>query len=176
MDDPNMEKVVVELSELLRSRFFGKYRGLVKRVDDPNNQGRITAIVPEVFGDKESPWAFPSSPLAGPNYGFFMLPKEHDGVWIEFEAGDPSRPIWGGFWWASDEMPSDAAENVRIIVTPGGHKLVLDDDGQQIQIVHSGGAQVTMTNDDITLTISGSTIVLSSDSVNINNGALVVQK
>ena len=175
MTDSNMEKLVVELTEVIYSRYFGKYRGLVKQVDDENNQGRITATVPEVFGDKESPWAFPSALLAGPNYGLFMLPKEGDGVWIEFEAGDLARPIWSGFWWAKNEMPKDAKENVRILVTPGGHKIILDDDGNEIKLVHSGGAEITMTDDGITLKKNSKKIVLSDQSVNINDGALEVK-
>lgn len=174
MEDFNTEKLVVELAEILRSRFFGKYRGLVKSVADPDNQGRITATVPEVYGDKESPWAFPSAPLAGNNYGFYMLPKQNDGVWIEFEAGDPARPIWSGFWWAKNELPSDAAEDVRILVTPAGHKIILDDNGNEIKLVHSGGAQIAMTANDITMQKGSNKIVLSDSSVNINDGALEV--
>jgi hypothetical protein len=176
MDDANIEKIVVELAEYTRSRFFGKYRGLVKHVNDPNNQGCITAIVPDIYGDKESPWAFPNTLHAGPNYGLYMLPKEGDGVWIEFEAGDLARPIWSGFWWARNEVPNDAGENIRILVTPAGHKIILDDDGDEIKIIHSKGAEIGMTNDNITLKISNSSIVLSNDSVNINNGAIVVKK
>jgi hypothetical protein len=174
MEDFNTENLVVELAEIMRSHFFGKYRGLVKRVDDPDKQGRITATVPEVFGDLESPWAFPSAPLAGKNYGFFMLPKEGDGVWIEFEAGDPARPIWSGFWWAKDEVSSDAGEDVRIIVTPAGHKIILDDNGNEIKLVHSGGAQIVMGADNITMQKGSSKLVVSDRSVNINDGALEV--
>ena len=36
------------------------------------------------------------------------MPEVQVGVWIEFEAGDASRPIWTGCWWASGEMPDPA--------------------------------------------------------------------
>ena len=96
----DMEQKIVELAEFQRGRYFGKYRGLVQDVDDPENMGRIVAQVPEVYGEEYSPWALPSVPFAGQNHGFVVLPEVGDGVWVEFEAGDPSRPIWTGCWWA----------------------------------------------------------------------------
>ena len=175
MMDKNMEKAIIELTEYSSSRFFGKYRGLVTDVNDPNNQGCIKAIVPEIYGKKESPWAFPSAIHAGPNYGLYILPKVKDGVWIEFEAGDKSRPIYSGFWWAHDELPKDAGENKRILVTPKGHKIILDDDGNEIFITHSDGAQINITKEALKLKIGNSSIVLSNDSVNINDGALEIK-
>lgn len=170
----NMERQIVDVAEFVRSRFFGKYRGLVQDVDDPDNLGRITAQVPEVYGDIDSPWAVPAVPFAGKDHGLILLPEVGDGVWIEFEAGDPSRPIWTGGWWASGEMPSDGGPLKRALVTTKGHKIILDDDGGTLQLVHSGGAELTMTDSDITLKIGSSQIVLSASGVDINNGALKV--
>ncbi|MEG4643955.1 phage baseplate assembly protein V, partial [Paracoccus sp. APAP_BH8] len=33
----------------------------------------------------------------------FALPEVGDTVWIEFEAGDPMRPIWAGTFWGAPE-------------------------------------------------------------------------
>jgi len=170
----NMERQIVDVAEFVRSRFFGKYRGLVTDVDDPDTLGRIKAQVPEVYGDTDSPWAVPAVPFAGNDHGLILLPEENDGVWIEFEAGDPSRPIWTGGWWGSGEMPSDGTPLKRALVTTKGHKLILDDDAGALRLVHSGGAELTMTDSDITLKIGSSQIVLSASGVDINNGALKV--
>jgi len=175
MENLHMEKTLVQLSEFLSSRFFGKFRGIVKNTNDPDNQGRITATVPDIYGDRESPWAFPSSILAGSNYGLYFPPKEGDGVWIELEAGDLSRPIYSGFWWSKEEMPKEAGEDTRIIITPKGHKIILDDEGVEIDIIHADGAQINITSNAITLKKGSSSIVLSSDSVSINNGALEIK-
>ena len=169
-----MERQIVDVAELVRSRFFGKYRGLVKDVDDPDKLGRITAQVPEVYGDTDSPWAVPAVPFAGKDHGLILLPEVGDGVWIEFEAGDPSRPIWTGGWWGSDEMPGDGGPLKRALVTTKGSKIILDDDGGSLRLIHSGGAELTMTDSDITLKIGSSQIVLSASGVDINNGALKV--
>jgi uncharacterized protein involved in type VI secretion and phage assembly len=175
MSEQDQERLILELTDFVRSRYFGKYRGVVVDVDDSENMGRIKARVPEVYGpDEESPWASPCVPFAGPNHGLVLIPEVDDGVWIEFEAGDRSRPIWTGCWWGSSDMPSDAGTDSRVLVTSGGHKLVMDDEAGKLQLVHSGGAELTMTNNDITIKIGSKQIVLASASVNINNGAMEV--
>ena len=52
-------------------------------------------------------WALPCVPYAGTTSGFFAIPPVGAGIWIEFEAGDVSRPIWSGAWWGSGELPVD---------------------------------------------------------------------
>jgi uncharacterized protein involved in type VI secretion and phage assembly len=169
------EKLLVELTEFQGCHYFGKYRGIVRDVNDPENLGRIMARVPEVYGkDVDSPWALPAVPFAGSNHGLVVLPEVDDGVWIEFEAGDPSRPIWTGCWWGRDELPASGGPETRVLVTSGGHKVVLDDKDSKLQLLHSGGAEITMTDNDITFKISSTQIVLSSSGVNINNGAFKV--
>lgn len=170
-----LEKLAVELEEFRRNRYFGKYRGLVQEVGEGEKLGQLTATVPEVYGEMTSPWALPSVPFAGKEHGFVLLPEVNDGVWIEFEAGDPSRPIWTGCWWGEGEMPVSAGSQARVLVTPGGHQLVLDDGEQKLRLCHSGGANLTMTKDVITLKIGQTQIVLSSSGVNINNGAFEVR-
>lgn len=172
--DADMERTIVEMAEYQRCHYFGKYRGIVQDADDEDNLGRIVAKVPEVYGEEDSPWAWPAVPFAGQNHGFVVLPEEGDGVWIEFEAGDPSRPIWTGCWWASGEMPEPGGVETRALITSGGHKVVLDDRNHKLQLLHSGGAEITMTDNDITLKVGSKQIVLSGDGVNINGGAFKV--
>jgi uncharacterized protein involved in type VI secretion and phage assembly len=175
MADTETEKLIVELAELARSRFFGKYRGIVSDVGDPEGMGRIVASVPEVYGTEDSPWALPVVPFAGPSHGLVLLPEVGDGVWIEFEAGDVSRPLWTGCWWGKGDLPAPGGENVRVLATSGGHQIILDDDNHKLQLLHSGGAEITMTDNDITIKIGSARIVLSSGGVSINDGALEVK-
>jgi uncharacterized protein involved in type VI secretion and phage assembly len=176
MVNADIETLLVELAEFKRDRYFGKYRGIVEEVGEDENLGKITAKVPAVYGEENSPWAYPCVPFAGKNHGFVVLPEKGDGVWIEFEAGNPSRPIWTGCWWADGEIPKPSGKDTRVFATSGGHKVILDDADKKLQILHSGGAEITMTNDDITLKIGSTQIVLSSSGVNINNGAFEVKK
>lgn len=75
--------------------FYGLYRGIVLSNVDPEALGRITATVPQVFGDNETPsnWAWPCVPP-----GSSTLPSPNTGVWIAFEGGDVDHPIWLGVW------------------------------------------------------------------------------
>jgi uncharacterized protein involved in type VI secretion and phage assembly len=175
VDNPVIEKQLVELTEQIRSKYYGKYRGIVQDPDDPDSLGRVTARVPEVYGEEDSPWALPAVPFAGSSHGLILLPEKGDGVWFEFEAGDPSRPIWTGAWWASGELPSDGGVKKRALVTSSGHKLIFDEDGSLIQLKHSSGGEITMTDTDITIKIGSSQIVLSASGVDINNGAFTVR-
>lgn len=90
-----------------RHRVFGKYRGTVMNNVDPLSTGRIMAFVPEVLGPIPTGWATPCSPVAGIKAGFFSVPMIGSGVWIEFEAGDISRPIWVGGYWGAVEAPNE---------------------------------------------------------------------
>ncbi len=96
-----IEDLVQELIERLDHRYYGKYRGYVHDVNDPQNTGRIRAMVPRLLNDTPTGWALPCAPFAGPDQGFFAIPDVGAGVWIEFEGGDLSRPIWSGGWWGS---------------------------------------------------------------------------
>ena len=176
MSDSDTERLVAEAAEYMRTRYFGKYRGLVHDIDDDDSMGRIIAQVPEVYGEEGlSPWALPCVPFAGRNHGLVLLPEVGDGVWIEFEAGDISRPIWTGCWWGSDELPQPGGTQSRVLATSGGHKVILDDEENEFKLLHAEGAEMTMTRNDITIKIGTTQIVLSSSGVNINNGAFEVR-
>jgi hypothetical protein len=174
MPDRTLE-LPVALAEYLDSHWFGKYRGIVDTVGTGADLGLITAIVPEVLGEQVSQWARPSVPFAGAQHGFVALPEAGDGVWIEFEAGDVSKPIWSGCWWADDEIPPPASETIRVFATSTGHMLVLDEDADEVRLEHGSGPSIVMTADDITLAVGGKKVVISKSSVSVNDGALEVK-
>ena len=74
-----------------------------------------------------------------------MLPEVGSGVWIEFEAGQLDNPIWSGAWWASGQRPDPQGAGVRVIVSEKGHKVILDDDADEVKLVHGGGPEIKMT-------------------------------
>lgn len=140
----SQERLLVELAEFQRSRYFGKYRGIVRDSNDPENLGRIVAQVPEVYGEEDSPWALPALPYSGGGTGVYTVPSPGAGVWIEFEAGDISRPIWSGCWWGSDELPKDnrgtpATPPIKIIRSEKGLMVTLDDDAETITLSDENG-------------------------------------
>jgi type VI secretion system secreted protein VgrG len=99
-----IEDLLQQLIDRLDHRYFGKYRGYVHATSDPENMGRIRAMVPRLLGeDTPTGWAMPSAPYAGPDQGLFTVPDIGAGVWIEFEEGDLSKPIWSGMWWGTPQ-------------------------------------------------------------------------
>jgi uncharacterized protein involved in type VI secretion and phage assembly len=172
--DSHTEEFIADLAGQTRGRYWGKYRATVENPKDDDKLGRITVKCPAVYHDMVSPWAYPVSPFAGPGYGWFMLPKKGDGVWIEFEGGQPAHPVWSGFWYAHNEIPAPGDENVRVLVTPQGLKLVFDDKSKKLQLLHPGGGELTMTDNDVTLKFGSTSIVLSASGAAINDTAFKV--
>jgi uncharacterized protein involved in type VI secretion and phage assembly len=144
MSNHDLEKLIVEHTEYIRSRFFGKYRGLVVENEDPKGLGRIRAKVPEVLYNQLTGWALPCVPYAGDGAGQFTVPPKNAGVWIEFEAGDLSRPIWTGCWWSANNLPKNekgtvATPTMKIIRSEKGLMVTFDDNGQEITLSDDNG-------------------------------------
>jgi uncharacterized protein involved in type VI secretion and phage assembly len=168
------DRLVEELVEHLRTRYYGLYRGIVTDNDDDQSLGRIKAQVPTVLGDVESGWCMPCVPYAGDQVGIAFLPEVGSGVWIAFEGGDVSYPVWVGSFWRSGELPPDVAPATKVIVTKAPLELKLDDGGESVEITDSNGNTVTLDSSGITLSKGGQQVVVSDSSVSVNNGALEV--
>ena len=165
----------------MNETFYGKYRGIVTDINDPLMIGRIKATVPDVVGDQETGWATPSVPFGGNGMGFFALPKEGAGVWIEFEHGDPDYPIWSGCWFGSAaEVPPVllAPPYVKFLLkTEGGNSILLDDTPGVggITLETSGGQKIVVSATGIEIDNGqGASIKLTGPQVSVNGGALEV--
>lgn len=174
---PDLDRV----TEALGQRFFGKYRGEVVDNADPVSRGRVQVRCPAVMGDKPI-WALPCVPYAGDQLGLFALPPVGTSVWVEFEAGDLSLPIWAGCFWKDGEIPSgDAVEGIAFLRTPGA-TLRIDNDNGTIEIEASGGAKITISSDgikiegaEVKLDGNGGTAVVSASGFDAMNGAFTVR-
>lgn len=144
-----------------RERVYGKYRGIVANNVDPLSMGRIQATVVDVLGEVPTSWATPCAPVAGINAGFFAIPMVGSGVWIEFEAGDVSRPIWTGGYWAAGEAPmappgSPSLPTTKIWRSDFGLCAVMDDLTQTITISDALTAnQIVVSVPTGTITVKG---------------------
>ncbi|MFF2247574.1 phage baseplate assembly protein V [Streptomyces sp. NPDC058142] len=169
------------------NRYLGKFRGRVVDNNDPLRIGRITAEVPDVLGDEASTWALPCLPFTGPEAGQFVVPPPGAGVWVEFEQGDPSFPVWTGCWYgAAEELPPDVRRELAagspgkpvVVQTPAAHKLVMNDTvgaEQGILLQAQGGAYIRITKEAVVIaTGAGAQIVLRGNEVTINEGQLTV--
>lgn len=71
-------------------RFYGTYRGTVASTQDPDKLRRVKLTVPQVLGEEQTEWAWPQDQSAVQA----TVPTVGQGVWVTFEGGDPSFPIW----------------------------------------------------------------------------------
>jgi uncharacterized protein involved in type VI secretion and phage assembly len=169
--------------EKRRPPFYGKYRGTVTDNADLLMLGRVRAKIPDILGDKESGWALPCSPYAGKGVGLFLVPPKGASVWIEFEYGNPDRPIWsGGFWDKATDLPVQSAPQLlpdNKVLKTNNCTITLDDTPgiSGITIEAKSGAvsaKIEMSMDGITISCAKGKVKTGPITVSINDGALEV--
>ncbi len=172
-----LSRLMALFREKVENRYYGKYRAVVTDNRDPAHRGRLKVKAPALLGEAEIGWAMPCLPYAGgADRGFYMIPEVDDGVWVEFEAGSLSHPVWSGAWWAEDEAPLDDGGGApepdkKIIKTRGGHLIQLDDAGgsESVTVVDREGNKIVMNSDGVEidadtrdLTIKGNNITVEA--------------
>ena len=123
------------------NNFTGKYRAIVTAVNDPQSLGRVKARCPSISKEFVTAWATPCFPYVGD----FYLPSVGEPVWLEFEQGDLSKPVWSGSW-----KPSGAAG-----------------DGST-RVITYAGTTITMKSGSITLSAGGATLRVENGKVFAN--------
>jgi hypothetical protein len=164
-------QAVEQMLDWIRSHYFGKYRGTVTDNSDSTNRGRVKVRVPAVLKDLEV-WAMPCLPFTGDGVGTYLVPDSGAGVWVEFEGGDPSYPIWTGGFWADNELPQDqdgtsATPSLKITRSQQGLLIALDDDAQTINISDSNGDNL------ITIDSGGGKIRIHATAKTVVDGPLI---
>ena len=129
-------------------------------------------------------------------WGHFFVPEVGDKVWVAFEDGDPSTPVWLGAWYPSGGTPADAAVSPpvkRLIRSKSGHQIMLDDaagaekvliqskrahqiklddtaGAEKIVLTDKGGCSIELAAAGITIQAPGKAIVLKAASVDVQAG------
>jgi uncharacterized protein involved in type VI secretion and phage assembly len=163
-------------------KYYGKYRGTVINNIDPLQIGRIMATVTDVSNLVPTSWALPCLPIAGKQSGVYMIPQIGAGVWIEFEQGNPDKPIWTGcYWGVVAEVPVLALAGL-----PVSPNIVLQTTGQNAVVVSdlpgpAGGillktktSMIQISDGSIIITNGAASITMIGPTVNINAGALTI--
>ena len=156
-------------------RFPGLY---VARVETVEDLGRIQVSIPSIFEANDPSafaWARPCMPFA-----HFFVPNVGDFVWVAFENGDPSAPVWLGIWYPQGTVPSEADVSPpvkRVIRSTSGHVIVMDDtDGSEaLRITDKFGNSIEMRENavlikcvaDLTIDASGKNVVIKASSVDV---------
>jgi hypothetical protein len=165
--------ILAQLIERVEGKYFGKYRGVVTDNQDPDNLGRIKAKVPRLLAEEELGWALPAFIYGGKSeQGFYAVPDVDAGVWIEFEGGDLSYPIWTGTWYTSGAIPESAQPGQKVLKTKAGHKNILDDDAGTLEITDSNGNSMTMDSSVIKVSAGSATkIVIEAPNIELVENA-----
>jgi Type VI secretion system/phage-baseplate injector OB domain len=174
---------------------FGKYRGVVIDVDDPEKRGRLRLNIPTLLAFENTNWALPCVPYGGAkNIGSYFIPPIQSRVWVEFEQGNIANPIWTGTYWTGKVAAPAAEPVVHAIQTPFGHKFILDDTEGKEKIVlshaiegmpslvidekgraiinDSKGAKITLDADAGEIVVAdanGNTVTLNSDGIELKD-------
>jgi uncharacterized protein involved in type VI secretion and phage assembly len=150
-------------------------------------RGRLLLEVPDVTGLTPSSWAEACVPLAGPTgppMGSWFVPPIGAGVWVEFEGGDASRPIWTGCRWGSAaDVPTLALAGLPaspsiVLQTAGQNAVAISDlPGPTGGIMLKSATGATLIVNDTGIYIQngkGASIVMTGPTVTVNAGALTV--
>jgi len=156
-------------------RFPGLY---VARVETVEDLGRIQVSIPSIFEANDPSafsWARPCMPFA-----HFFVPNVGDFVWVAFENGDPSAPVWLGIWYPQGTVPGEADVSPpvkRVIRSASGHVIVMDDTdgGEALSITDKFGNSIEMRQNavlikcaaDLTIDASGKNVVIKANSVDV---------
>ena len=170
-------------------KYWGKYRGTVINNIDPELRGRLQVMVPDVTAVLPSTWAEACAPLAGPTgppMGVYLVPPIGAGVWVEFEHGDPNRPIWVGCRWGSQtDVPTIAHAGLpvspSIVLQTAGQNLVVISDvpGPAGGIMLRSGASTVLIN-QTGISLVAPKVEITAAAINlvgitdVNQGALKV--
>jgi hypothetical protein len=131
-------------------------------------KGRLLVEVPDVVGPVPSSWAEPCVPLAGPTglpMGVYMVPPIGAGVWVEFERGDPSKPIWVGCRWG---LPTDIPP-LALVGLPVSPNICMQTMGQNMVMI-SDLPPTPLTGGIILKSLTGASLVVNDAGIFIQNG------
>lgn len=176
------------------SSFFGLYPAIVTDIVDSDRLSRVQVSFPWLGDDGANvrSWATLLTPYADDDQGFVALPEVGTQVVVGFEAGDLHRPYVVGSCWNGREMmpvtptrPNDkrliktrsgsllefddtqGATKVTLS-TSGGHKVVLDEGSQQVEVTHLGGSTVTLTAAGQVQVRATATVDITASAVNVH--------
>jgi hypothetical protein len=171
--DPNLEGYI----DREQNRFYGLYLGSVAETYS-GERGELVVSVPQVFGPDLVRNARPATPFAGSAQGFFAMPEKGTRVWVAFEAGDPSFPVWIGCLWGDHDLTgADNDPKVKFFKT-AKFTLRIDDSLGEVEISNANGCKITLGSVGIQIegaslkfkTKGGREVSLDAPGVDINQG------
>lgn len=150
--------------------------GLVQRVDDPDNLGRVKVSLP-AHGDAETEWLEVVTAGAGSGKGVVAVPDVGDRVLVLLADDDPAVSVVLGGLYGGEGAPDsgvvDGAVRRYTFLTPGGQRLTLDDERGAVRLEAVDGSFVELSPElarlhavtDLEVDAPGRRLVLRADTV-----------
>ena len=159
-------------------KYYGFYRGVVRDNNDPATSGRIQVQIMPMFQGvtlADLPWAIPAYPVvtgSGDGIGYFAVPAVGTFVYCFFEEGDIFQPVYCfEAPTLTKGIPGASATNYpnsRVIQTPGGFIVVMNDTDPSFSLFHPSGSVLNIDNEgNINIVSSKKVQTQSVDDTNI---------
>lgn len=139
----NVKELLMERGIESLGRFYSIYRGMVVDNNDPNHMNSLQVAIPEIQGGIIV-WALPFGQHGGLKTGFkYLAPEIGDTVYIMFEYGNPSKPLWTYHGFGLEQIPEELDDpNKMGIITPNGNLVILDETSGELNIFTEGNITI----------------------------------
>jgi uncharacterized protein involved in type VI secretion and phage assembly len=141
-----IDAALAGLREAVEPRIYGVTVAEVIDNIDATGAARVQLRLPWMPGYE--PWARVAAVVAGDDQGVFFIPQVGDEVLVAFNHGDVRDPyVIGGLWNRQDSPPAAAPNDAvsrRIVRTPAGHEIELDDLAQSVTVTSSSGQEIRL--------------------------------
>ncbi len=150
--------------------------GIVERVDDPDERGRVAVSFPTIRS-VESEWLRVLLPALGNRAGLLALPRKGDEVLVLFPSGDMAAGVVLGGLYSGDDPPDfgvvDGEVRRYTWRTQEGQRIELDEANHRIRLAIPNGSAVTLgrkqftihSATDLEISAPGKTIAIKAKAV-----------
>lgn len=140
---------------------------------DPTNQGRVQLSLPWMPGVE--PWGRVACGSGGKGRGMYFMPQVGDEVLVAFHHGDVREVyIIGSLWSTKDRPPTKSLQdpvNRRVIRTPVGHEIELDDKEKTVTVKTTTGHTLRMEPSKIEVKTDGGSATITLEA----SGAMKIE-
>jgi len=150
--------------------YYSNYPAYVIENEDPLGQGRLLVLLGTILGPTSNPvWAYPKGSWSGDDCGIQIIPEIKDIVWVEFQNGKVTSPIWSFYFHHVDKKPEEfKSPKVYGLKTPAGYLVTIDEADDSVLIKSPKGPTVSIIKEVVEIKTPANTLTLDSTGISIN--------
>lgn len=138
-------------------KYYSFYRGFVSDNRDPENLARVKVLVPGIIEEDIDYWAWPLGKFSGKGYGINSIPQIGSTIYVAFELGDPSQPLWLHGWQGEGERTAEeSSPYVHSYTTPGGASISVNDETQEVIVTGHTNTKVHLNEKGVSIELASS--------------------